>query len=87
MAKGCAAAQVRSGERGRHAVYLESAVRRTRDSPKSAVTQLSQMPRVDPMGRRVDFWGLEFCVKRLLPIDYGEFRDAHNTQNHAVARN
>ena len=26
MAQGCAAAQVRSGERGRHAVYLESAV-------------------------------------------------------------
>eukprot|EP00966_Prymnesium_polylepis_P314180 7260507-Prymnesium_polylepis.1 len=37
MAQGCAAALVRSGERGRHPVYLESAVRRTRDSPKKCV--------------------------------------------------
>eukprot|EP00966_Prymnesium_polylepis_P197172 4569381-Prymnesium_polylepis.1 len=35
MAKGCAAAQERSGERGWHAVYLQSAVQRTSDSPKT----------------------------------------------------
>eukprot|EP00966_Prymnesium_polylepis_P016162 373237-Prymnesium_polylepis.1 len=45
MAQGCAAAEVRSGERGRHSVYLESAVQRTCETPKGAVTVLSQMPR------------------------------------------
>ena len=54
MAQGCAAAQVRSGERGRHAVYLESAVQRTRETPKTAVTLLSKMPR-----------GLRHCARLL----------------------
>eukprot|EP00966_Prymnesium_polylepis_P150391 3473753-Prymnesium_polylepis.1 len=64
MAQGCAAALVRSGERGRHAVYLESAVRRTRDSPKSAITQLSQMPRRTGFATLCVLCGCAFSAQR-----------------------
>ena len=43
MAQGCAAAQVRSGERGRHAVYLESAVQRAPNTPKSGCLLSSKL--------------------------------------------
>eukprot|EP00966_Prymnesium_polylepis_P290184 6703465-Prymnesium_polylepis.1 len=37
MAQGCAAALVRSGERGRHALYLQSAVQRLERTQKLRV--------------------------------------------------
>eukprot|EP00966_Prymnesium_polylepis_P114387 2643330-Prymnesium_polylepis.1 len=54
----CAVAQVRSGERGRHAVYLQSADQRTSDSPKTVVSLSSQIPR-----------GLRLCARnRTTPL-------------------
>ena len=54
--------------------------------PGVARVGVPRRPVVEPLGRGVDFWGRTSRVKRPLPIGYGGFGHAHNTQKHPVAR-
>eukprot|EP00966_Prymnesium_polylepis_P294341 6797376-Prymnesium_polylepis.1 len=55
---------------------------RSRLARLSSLTLSPHGAKLDPLARGVDFWGLTSRVKRLLPIDYDEFRHAHNTQKY-----